>query len=149
MPSTPDAKRSSNGDQPQAPASAKDTAAAGNDVVARCDSASSTHATAFLSWAKEQSSSRRMSVEQFVQQHCSAASCKQPLDSLSAMGLEDVLAAAAAASAAEHHVQQPESFAPHDGWLRGPPKPACHEARIVAADGINSLRQTRDGEIGA
>jgi hypothetical protein len=79
------------------------------------------------------------------------------------MGLEDVLAAASALAespastpaapssngSATEQMQQPEPFAPHDGWLHGPPKPACHEARIVAADGINSLRQTRDGEIGA
>jgi hypothetical protein len=79
------------------------------------------------------------------------------------MGLEDVLAAASAAAGSPassskgfssngdsaEQMQQPEPFAPHDGWLRGPPKPACHEARVVAADGINALRQTRDGEIGA
>jgi hypothetical protein len=108
-----------------------------------------------------------MSVEQFVQQHCKS-SCKLPLDldAAEALDLADVLAAAAAgppasmpdkpnghSSAAGHfkgqqQQQQPEPFVPHDGWLHGPPKPACHEARVVAADGINAMRQTRDGEIG-
>ncbi|WIA42087.1 hypothetical protein OEZ86_009363 [Tetradesmus obliquus] len=141
-------------------------AAAQTGIMARCDSASSTHA-AFLSWAKQQSASRRMSVEQFMQQHC-GGSCKLDLDSadFGAMGLADVLAAAAPAAAPassppnfhssaaglakaqqRQQQQQLEPFAPHDGWLSGPPKPACHEARVVAADGINALRQTRDGEI--
>jgi hypothetical protein len=39
--------------------------------------------------------------------------------------------------------------APHDGWLHGPPKPACHAARVATADAVNKLRATRDGEIGA
>jgi hypothetical protein len=142
---------------------AKDDTATEKGVAARCDSASSTHAAAFLTWATEQSANRRMSIEQFLQQHCTG-SCKLPLDALGAKSLGDVLSATGAAAgppasddSAEWHPkelklqqkQQPEPFAPHDGWLQGPPKPACHEARIAAADGINALRQTRDGEIGA
>lgn len=41
-----------------------------------------------------------------------------------------------------------EPFQPHNGYVQGPPKPHCHEARIKAADGIQALRTTRDGEIG-
>jgi hypothetical protein len=39
-------------------------------------------------------------------------------------------------------------FQPYDGYVHGPPKPHCHEARVAAADGIQALRRTRDGELG-
>jgi len=41
-----------------------------------------------------------------------------------------------------------KAVVPHDGWLLGAPKPACHAQRVQTADKINQMRATRDGEIG-
>ena len=38
---------------------------------------------------------------------------------------------------------------PHNGFALGPPSPACMLNRNRTADGINALRVTHDGEIGA
>lgn len=84
------------------------------------------------------------------------------------IGLQDVLsvltssssasASPTAASPASQQQQVPEQqqqqpnkaqpFQPHNGYVSGPPKPHCHEARVAAADGIQALRRTRDGELG-
>lgn len=40
-----------------------------------------------------------------------------------------------------------EPAQPFDGYLHGPPKPACHAQRVRTADAVHRLRATRDGEI--
>jgi hypothetical protein len=57
-------------------------------------------------------------------------------------------ALAALLDAAAPHAGRMAPHAPYDGYLHGPPKPACHAARVVTADAVNKLRATRDGEIG-
>jgi len=132
-------------------------------------------ASSFLQWAKRQSQQRNKSLQEFILESAqagSSGSAKQQQDpapaapcqrtSLETLGLQDVLAVLTT----EQQQQQDERpkreqqlssdmllpvlepFQPHNGYVRGPPKPHCHEARIKAADGIQALRTTRDGEIG-
>lgn len=130
-----------------------------HEQAQRSDSASSAHAAAFVGWAKQQSASRHVSLEGFLQEHCSAglsSTATAPvlsLNTLSAAATKGdessrVAPGLAGTGKQQQQQQQPEPFAPHNGWLLGAPRPACHEARIAAADGINALRATRDGEIG-
>eukprot|EP00878_Enallax_costatus_P022893 GHUV01024327.1.p1 GENE.GHUV01024327.1~~GHUV01024327.1.p1 ORF type:complete len:248 (+),score=74.24 GHUV01024327.1:206-949(+) len=116
-------------------------------------------AAAFVHWAKAQSSSKHVSIEDFLLQHC-----KEELSSRDVLGIDDILAAAAAGgmvvpngSCRTGHTDRKqtqqrlpvEPFSPYLGHVRGAPKSQCHDARVEAADGINAMRQTRDGEIGA
>jgi hypothetical protein len=41
---------------------------------AQFDSASSTHAASFVSWARQQSSSKNVRLEEFVMEHCRCVS---------------------------------------------------------------------------
>jgi hypothetical protein len=60
-----------------------------------------------------------------------------------------LLADAARVHAAVAAAAAPAAVPPHDGWLSGAPKPACHARRVATADAIHQMRATRDGEIGA
>lgn len=117
-------------------------------------SASDSKAAAFIHWAQSQSSSKQVSIDDFIVQQC-----QQDFVSQDALSMEGILAAAAAGgmlmpniscSPADDSAQQltVEPYLPHNGHVKGAPKPQCHADRIVAADGINALRATRDGEIG-
>jgi hypothetical protein len=85
----------------------------------------------------------------------------------SSMALQDALAVLASAHKGpqdnhhhqqyNHQQQQQEEgqgpavlapFQPHNGYVKGAPKPHSHAERVVAADGIQALRRTRDGELG-
>ncbi|KAI8471183.1 MAG: kinase-like domain-containing protein, partial [Monoraphidium minutum] len=87
------------------------------------------------------------------------AACTEGSSGVDAALLRDVLGradgdpraavGALAALAASGAAPPPAPGAPHDGWMLGPPKPACHAQRVRAADGINKMRATRDGEIEA
>lgn len=70
--------------------------------------------------------------------------------SLDVLGLQDVLSVLACEQQLQDKQGSPvlEPFRPHDGYVKGPPKPHCHEGRVAAADGIQALRRTRDGELG-
>ncbi|GBF95008.1 hypothetical protein Rsub_07509 [Raphidocelis subcapitata] len=59
----------------------------------------------------------------------------------------DAAGALAALARRRRKGPKPAPAAPHDGWLLGPPKPACHEARVATADAVYLMRSTRDGEI--
>lgn len=111
-------------------------------------------AASFIQWAQSQSSSKQVSIDDYIVQHC-----KEDLGTQDSLGVEDILAAAAAGGVlvpsvscrpASDTKQQlmVEPFLPHDGHVKGAPKPQCHKDRVAAADGINALRATRDGEIG-
>jgi hypothetical protein len=72
-------------------------------------------------------------------------------NSLDVLGLQDVLSVLACEQQLQDKQQGSpvlEPFRPHDGYVRGPPKPHCHDGRVAAADGIQALRRTRDGELG-
>jgi hypothetical protein len=71
-------------------------------------------------------------------------------NSLDVLGLQDVLSVLACEQQLQDKQGSPvlEPFRPHDGYVKGPPKPHCHEGRVAAADGIQALRRTRDGELG-
>lgn len=72
----------------------------------------------------------------------------------STMALQDALAVLTHAHGLQHNQQQQQAspvlapFEPHNGYVKGAPKPHSHEERVVAADGIQALRRTRDGELG-
>lgn len=57
------------------------------------------------------------------------------------------LAILAACCRAHEEQEVVKPVVPHDGWLLGAPKPACHAQRVQTADKINQMRATRDGEI--
>lgn len=119
----------------------------------KADGVSEHKAIAFIKWAQAQCSSKQISVEDFILQHCRAELA--PNDTLT---LSDLLAAqktndghvrgSCSVEAGVDKQRCVEPFVPYNGHLRGAPKPQCHEARVAAADGINALRATRDGEIG-
>eukprot|EP00775_Hariotina_reticulata_P005278 gene5278-5513_t len=128
--------------------------------VTQFDSASSTHAASFVSWARQQSCIRNVHLEEFVVEHCRqghGADLNLDRESITkliaAVPLQD--AAVAPGGPDKQTAAQPGAsaapalapFTPHNGWVKGAPKPHCHADRIIAADGINALRQTRDGEI--
>lgn len=124
-----------------------------------------TKPASFLAWAKRQSKQRNKTLQKFLVESaqlspptagqaqdtsCRPAdpSCQHTSDTT--LGLPDVLNVLTLEQQ-EHQQQQPEAlkpFEPHNGYVQGPPKPHCHEARVVAADGIQALRRTRDGELG-
>jgi hypothetical protein len=128
-----------------------------------------TKAASFLAWAKRQSKQRNKTLRQFLvesaqlspstaglgQDKSSSPSdppgkdlCQHSSDDT--LGLQDVLRVLTAEQQQHQQQQQqaPKPFEPHDGYVQGAPKPHCHEARVVAADGIQALRRTRDGELG-
>lgn len=70
----------------------------------------------------------------------------------STMTLQDALALLSSGAQGPQDKQQQQQaspvLAPHNGYVKGAPKPHSHAERVVAADGIQALRRTRDGELG-
>ncbi len=115
---------------------------------------------AFLSWAQQQSTLQKQPLDSFLissvklaAEACCGASFTSADDSSSlddsklSVELQHLLEALAAGDSPPEDLD-PTPFQPHDGFQLGPPKPPCHDQRILAANAINKLRATKDGEIG-
>lgn len=131
---------------------------AANETEERSGGAAASQDVSFAAaWVTHALASGNVTLEHLIATACSEGGSGADATALREAARQAVEAARGDAAAAlaflvagQQHLQQAVApVQPHDGWLCGPPKPACHEERARTADAINSMRATRDGEIGA
>ncbi len=114
------------------------------------DSASS--GEAFLQWARVQAASAGQPLQDFVNFNasvrCSDSSTNSSWRSSTGGRSEDGWGSSSAAGSTPLSSAATAAHLPHDVYVHGCPKPACHQDREETANAVQRMRATANGELG-